>query len=224
MDNNLVFNACIFDFDGILVNSELILVKFWIKAAGEYGYSLHEADFNSCLGRTREDIKQIQIDQFGKIYPFEDIYKKVQEYFHQSIEEDGLPLIDGVLLLQQYLEERGIKMAVASSTYRAEVLHRMEKAGITGLFPLILGGDEIVNPKPAPDIFLKAAEYLAAEPSECLVLEDSENGVLAARRAGMHVFVIPNLGPVTDLMREMADGIFPSHHELLEYLKTQVFC
>lgn len=219
MKNPFGFHACIFDFDGILVNSEVVLVKLWERAAGEFNYKFQKENFLQCLGRTAEDIKQIQIDQFGSDYPFDAIYQRVQKYFRATIQADGLPLVPGVLELRQYLEDSRIKMAVASSTYRAEVLYRMEKAGIAHLFTIVLGGDDIQHPKPAPDIFLKTAESLQIEPSGCLVLEDSQSGVLAAKSAGMHVMVVQNLSPVTDIMREKADAIFPSHFALLQFLK-----
>jgi len=216
---NLNIKACIFDFDGILVNSEKVLVKLWGRAAGEYGVDFKDEDFFPCLGRTLEDIKNIQLAKFGAAYPFEDIYQKVQQYFRESIQKNGLPLVDGVLEIQAYFQQRNIKMAVASSTYREEVLFRMEKAGIADLFTIVLGGDEIEHPKPAPDIFLKAAQLLQTDPQGCLVLEDSENGVLAAKAAGMHVFAIKNLSPITDSMHEKADAVFPSHQALLDYLQ-----
>jgi len=219
MENSLKFRACIFDFDGILVNSEIVLVKLWVKAAGECGYSFQEELFNSCLGRTWQDIKQIQSDHFGKDYPFDAVYKKVQEYFKQDIDANGLPLVPGVLDVRQFFEDSQIEMAVASSTYRDEVLYRMERAGLDHLFKTVLGGDDIKNPKPAPDIFLKAAEALQVPPSDCLVIEDSESGVLAAKAAGMKVVVVQNLSPVTVTMQEKADGVFLSHAALLQFLK-----
>ncbi|NMB62068.1 MAG: HAD family phosphatase [Chloroflexi bacterium] len=216
MDMNI--KACIFDFDGILVDSETVLVKLWGRAAGEYGFDFKDEDFFLCLGRTLADIKHIQMGRFGPAYPFENIYQKVQLYFREFIQKNGLPLVDGALDIQAYFKHHHIKMAVASSTYREEVLFRMEKAGIADLFTVVLGGDEIKNPKPAPDVFLRAAQLLRTKPEACLVLEDSENGVLAAKAAGMHVFAIQNLSPITSRMRDNADAIFPSHHALLDYL------
>lgn len=220
MENSLEFHACIFDFDGILVNSEIVLVKLWVKAAAEYNYSFPEEIFNHCLGRTWQDIKQIQLDHFGVDYPFDAIYKNVREYFKLEIDKNGLPLVPGVLEVRQFLEDSHIEMAVASSTYRDEVLYRMERAGLDHLFKNVLGGDDIKNSKPAPDIFLKAAGALQAPPSDCLVIEDSESGVMAAKAAGMKVVMVQNLSPVTDTMRENADGIFSSHAELLQFLKN----
>ena len=219
MKNSLNFLACIFDFDGILVDSEIVLVKLWVKAAGKYNYQFKEENFYQCLGRTWQDIKKIQVDYFGQDYPFDSIYKQVQEYFKEEINKNGLPLVPGVLEVRQFLEDSHIKMAVASSTYRAEVFYRMERAGLDHLFTTVLGGDDIKNPKPAPDIFIKAAEALHVAPSDCLVIEDSESGVLAAKAAGMKVVMVQNLNPVTDTMRENADGIFLSHAELLQFLK-----
>jgi len=219
MDSQLDFTTCIFDFDGILVESENLLVMIWEKAAREYGFNFTEADFYPGLGRSIDDYRKILLARFGEEFPFDAVYARVQIYFKSRIQCEGLPLVEGATELRQYLEEMHIKMAVASSTYRDEVLYRMQKTGLSGLFPVVLGGDDIQNAKPAPDIFLRAAELLESKPQDCLVLEDSENGILAAKNAGMRVFLVKNLSPVTAIMQEKADAIFSSHHELLQYLQ-----
>jgi len=221
MENSLGFQACIFDFDGIVVDSEYILVQLWVKTAREHHYPFEARHFFPCLGRTREDAKRIQLRTFGEDFPYDEIFQQVQERFREIIQEKGLPLVPGVLELRQFIEDAHIKLAIASSTYRAEVLFRMEKAGIAHLFPLVLGGDEIQHPKPAPDIFLKTADSLHIAPFDCLVIEDSQSGVLAAKAAGMHVVVVQNLSPLTPRIRQKADAIFPSHAELLKDLQTR---
>ncbi len=211
--------ACIFDFDGVLVDSERVLVKMWGRAAAEYGYTLRKEHFIPSLGRTLEEIERLQMRQFGPKYPFKKVLEKVQQFFHTYIQTEGLPQVDGALDVRNYFADREYKLAVASSTYSQELSFRMQKAGLDGLFEVVLGGDQILNSKPAPDIFLKAAQDLGVNPAQCVVLEDSENGVLSAKRAGMCVFAVQNLGPVTDIMRENADKVFSSHHALLQFLR-----
>ena len=216
----LHITTCIFDFDGVLVDSEIYLVKLWEKAARELGFDFHPQDFYIGLGSSLDDYEQILCQRFGVDFPFEVVLVKVQQYFRELILSEGLPQVDGVGDIQHFLEENHIKMAVASSTYRDEVLFRMQLAGLKDLFTVVLGGDDIEHAKPAPDIFIKAAQLLGSKPEDCLVLEDSENGVLAAKNAGMRVFVVKNLCPITTSIQQKADAIFSSHHELLAYLRT----
>ena len=220
MNEKLHFTTCIFDFDGVLVDSEIYLVKLWEKAAREFGFDFCPQDFHIGLGRNLDDYRQILFQRFGAKFPFDVVHDKVQKEFREIIRSEGLPQVEGVADVRLFLEEKHIKMGVASSTYRDEVLFRMQQAGLSGLFPVILGGDDIQCAKPAPDIFLKAAELLGSSPEDCFVLEDSENGVLAAKNAGMHVFVVKNLCPITTSMQEKADAVFSSHYELLAYLRT----
>lgn len=220
MDKKMHFTTCIFDFDGVLVDSEIYLVKLWEKTAREFGFDFYPQDFYIGLGRNLDDYRQILFQRFGTDFPFDAVHDRVQSEFRAIIKREGLPQVEGAADVRLFLEENHIKTGVASSTYRDEVLFRMQYAGLSGLFPLVLGGDDIQHAKPAPDIFLKMAELLDSRPEECLVLEDSENGVLAASSAGMHVFVVKNLCPITTSMQQNADAIFSSHHELLAYFQA----
>ena len=212
--------ACIFDFDGILVESEPILNRAWIKASLEYEYELDESFFIQCYGLSLTDIKQICFDRFGNDFPFEQILKNGTKYFNEDIETHGLPVRENALEVKRFFTQRGFKVAVASSTYKETLKSRLSKIGQLHEFPVIVGGDEVLRSKPDPEIFLKAASLLKVNPQECVVLEDSENGAVAAKRAGMVVFVIKDRAPITARSRQHSDAVFSSHGELLDFLKS----
>lgn len=213
--------ACIFDFDGILVESESIFNRAWIKAASEYGYQIDESFFIQCYGLSLTDIKQICFDRLGNDFPFEQILKKVTVYFNEYIEAHGLPVRENVLEVKRFFTQRGFKVAVASSTHKESLISSLSIIEQLHEFPVIVGGDEVSRSKPDPEIFLKAASLLKVEPQECLVLEDSENGAVAAKRAGMLVFIVKDLAPITARSRQHADAVFSSHGELLDFLKSK---
>ena len=108
------------------------------------------------------------------------------------------------------LDSRGLPKAVATSTERRLAAAQLGGLGLLERFNVIATGDEVRNGKPAPDLFLLAAHRLGMKPSQCLVLEDSEAGVVAAHRAGMQVYVVPDLKPPSRAVEELTQGRFES--------------
>ena len=122
----------------------------------------------------------------------------------RSIEENGVPVKDGVRETLQKLAEAGLKIAVASSTRREKVLRHLENAGIAQYFTAVVGGDTVTHSKPHPEIFLKACEALGVAPEDAIAVEDSHNGIRSAHAAGMAPVMVPDLLPVTEEMRELS--------------------
>jgi len=112
----------------------------------------------------------------------------------------GFQLMPGAQELITVLKASGLRLAVASSSRRSEVRRRLTHAGVIDQFEAFACGDEVVNGKPAPDLFLLAAERMGAAPGQCLVFEDSEAGAMGALGAGMGVVMVPDLqAPSTEL-------------------------
>ena len=111
-------------------------------------------------------------------------------------------------------------MAVASATARAEIERRLASVGLLQRFGAIAGGDEVAHGKPAPDLFLLAAERLGRKPAECVVLEDSEAGVKAAAAAGMAPVMVPDLVEPSSATRALATAVLPSLAEALEVVRV----
>jgi HAD superfamily hydrolase (TIGR01509 family) len=122
----------------------------------------------------------------------------------------------GLLELLDLLEARNIPKVVATSTRRGHALPRLEKAGLLHRFATVTTGDQVVNGKPAPDLFLLAASTIGVPPAQCVVLEDSEVGVTGAHAAGMTVFMIPDLKAPCDKTRTLAEEVCPSLVEVKE--------
>ena len=183
--------AVIFDMDGLMLDSERLSLEFRRR--------IHEArglPFENLLpytmGRNTEAARPIYLAHYGQDYPFEEIRAEIGEMWSRYLRENPVPVKPGLFPLLDYLRERGVPAAVATSTSRESALPKLEKAGIAPYLTAMVFGDMVKRSKPEPDIFLTAAARLGEDPAGCMVLEDSPNGILAARRAGMAPVMVPD--------------------------------
>ncbi len=169
------------------------------------GYNL-PADRRAHAARCRAGLKEA----FGQGFPFQEIYALRQSYYDESLKNNGVPVKAGLYEVLEFLAQHGIPRAVASSTHRQFALVKLEGAGITGQFQAVVGGDEVQNGKPAPDLFLEAARRFNVPPEECVVLEDLEAGIRAAFAAGMLPIMIPDLKQPSPDVAILSYRILPS--------------
>ena len=127
-------------------------------------------------------------------------------------------LKSGVAELLEYLKNKRVPMAVASSTHVDATRQHLEASRILGYFQAVVGGDMVVNGKPHPDIFLKAAQLLGIAPADCIVVEDSPAGIRAAVSAGMPAVLVPDQAAITQEIRDMSAVVLDSLNELPAYL------
>jgi HAD superfamily hydrolase (TIGR01509 family) len=192
-----LFSAAIFDMDGLLLDSERMIMGAWLAAAGEEGMRLAASDFLQVVGRDAAE-SQARLTQ---LLGGPDTYQRVRQRTRQSLSPQAgvlFPLKPGALALLQQLRQRSIPCAVASSTYLAEVQRRLRAVAVLDYFQALVGGDEVLRSKPDPSIYLLAASRIGMTPERCLAFEDSDHGAQAAHAAGMRVVVVPDLKPHTD--------------------------
>lgn len=206
----------IFDMDGLMFDTEKIGVSTWIKAGETHGYQITEQHVLRIIGLNKQSSMSVFKELFGDSFPYEDLYNTRVTSALEIIEKNGVPIKEGLYELLEYLEEKGLKKAVATSTSRERAVSLLSKAGILNRFDTILCGDEVTNGKPNPEIFLKVCEKLNVNPDEALVLEDSEMGLLAAHAAGIKCIVIPDLKKPSEENEKIAHAIFKSLIELKE--------
>lgn len=204
--------AVIFDMDGVIFDSETAVLNGWKEIAEKYGIPDVEVPYMMSIGSNAEASKKKFLEYYGEDFPY-DVYKEEQrENFHRKYDGGKLPIKPGVHELLSFLREKGMKTAIASSTRYALVKAEIEAAGLLGYFDVIVGGDHVCKSKPAPDIFLKAAELLKVEPQEAYVIEDSFNGIRAACLAGSTPIMVPDMLEPDDEMRakawKIADSLF----------------
>ena len=210
---NLKVAAVIFDMDGLMFDTERIAQFAWQRAAADLGYDYSDTLFRGVIGRNSKDVQRITLEALGQDAPFAEIYEKKQIYLEEYIQQDGLPLKAGLIELLDCLEMLSLPKAVASSSPKARIQRNLQAAGLLeGRFDALVGGDEVRNGKPDPEIFLLASDALDISPEACLVLEDSNAGIQAAHAAGMIPVMVPDILEPTDQSRRLAYIIIPSLH------------
>jgi HAD superfamily hydrolase (TIGR01509 family) len=191
-----VVRPVVFDCDGVLVDSEHLSWEVWRRVAGPYGVEISEDQARSLTGRTEVDAHAALSG--GRLPPFEEFWVEIAEEMYRTFQthlqsfEDARDVLD-------HLEGR-TRMAVASSSPRERLDVALQTTGLGHYFEFIVAGDEVEAGKPAPDLFLAAAAGLGVDPTECVAVEDSPNGITAARAAGMRVVAVDRgYFPVTEL-------------------------
>lgn len=196
------FDAVVFDMDGVIFDSERLVLQCWEKVAEKYHYSgMHEVFF-PCIGTNKVKTKEILLDYYGGDFPYEEFNGEASALFQQITQRDGLPVKKGARELMEYLGRRGIPMAVASSTRLQRVTEELEQARLYDYFRVVTGGDQLKRSKPDPDIYLMTCEKMGVQPGNAYAIEDSHNGIRASYSAGMRPIMVPDMLPATDEMRE----------------------
>ena len=213
-------NVILFDLDGVLIDSEPQHFRAWRRTMRQYGVDIDFENYKPCIGSTDGILFRIFTEKYGfhaEQHPeLEEEYRKNR----LSVEhEEGIIPMPGVRETVQALFDRGYKMAVASSSPQDYIEYCVEDIGIRDCFSALFSGRRAPRPKPAPDTFLLAAEMTRANPSQCVVVEDSENGSKAAKAAGMFCIGIVNPGS-GDQDLSAADVKITELRELLRLLKA----
>ena len=213
--------AVFFDMDGLMLDTETLAREAWYETMRAFGVALTDDVYLRVLGTTGARTRQIFIEAYGANIPIDEMYIYKQAYIDRAIALGRIAAMPGLLALLDWLDARNIKKAVGSSTARALVMKKLSAVNLLDRFPVIVGGDDIEHGKPAPDIFLRCAALLDVSPAECIVLEDSNNGVRAAHAAGMHCIMVPNLKPPDDDVKALTWRIVASLDEAMQELVTR---
>lgn len=182
--------AVVFDMDGLMLDTERLDRDLWQAAARRHGLDIPDALHATLVGRRIADAERTLLEHFGTGFPLAQLRAEVHAQW-EAVAAAGLPRKPGLEPLLALLEQAGIPKAVATSTARAKAL--VSLGPLAARFHALACGDEVRAGKPAPDIFVLAAQRLGIAPARCLALEDSPPGVAAARAAGMPVIMIPDL-------------------------------
>jgi len=188
-----MITGIIFDMDGVIFDTERLALDAWTYAGGQTGAGITPALVLATVGLDLAHTRQIFEESLGAELDFDALQVQRILYTKRYIEEHGVPQKPGFAELLEYLKLHRYKTALATSSQSDRARGFLEQAGLWDSFDVIVCRDDIAVPKPAPDIYLKAAERLGVSPEDCLALEDSPSGVLSAFRAGMRVVMIPDL-------------------------------
>ena len=182
--------AVVFDMDGVLLDSEPIGYEAMRQVMTAQGAPYDEAENDEFVGRTTTESFRILRERRSLRPGIEELLRQFCEAKIRLIYESARPL-PGVPDVLERVRAVGYRLALASSAELPIIAATVETLGLLGCFELRVSGEEVPRGKPAPDVFLEAARRLALAPRDCLVVEDSRNGLLAARAAGMRCAVVP---------------------------------
>lgn len=194
--------AVIFDMDGLLIDSERVMLQCWRETAAAQSLGLDDAVWLSMVGLHDKGCAELLDGLLGAEQARRLTLECKRGY--DLLVEDGLPLKAGARGLLQDLFDLGVPLAVATSTRGERARIKLARSGIDGYFSHVVTSSDVAHAKPAPDLYLLAAERLGIPPRECIAIEDSEFGVRAASAAGMRVIQVPDLLPASDLTRSLA--------------------
>jgi HAD superfamily hydrolase (TIGR01509 family) len=180
------FGAVIFDMDGVLIDSEPLHFEVANEVLGAVGHTLSREENEEFIGTTTEFFWDTLIDRKGLPHP-KLYYDQQYDLAVLRVLSRTWPAAPGVPELVDKLRGAGVPLAVASSAKRTWIEATLRSIGLPDAFQTLVAGDDVSDGKPAPDIYLLAAERLGVPPARCLAIEDSPNGVLSATRAGMTV-------------------------------------
>lgn len=211
--------AVVFDMDGVIFDSERKVVECWIEIAAKYGIKDIEKLCRMCLGTNSAETRRLALEFYGDDFPYDERKAEQSALYHERYDGGRLPMKVGVKELLEFLKEKGLKIALASSTRRVVVENQLRDAGILPYFDKVVCGDMVSHSKPHPEIFLKACEELSVEPECAIAIEDSYNGIRSAHAAGMRPIMVPDMAEPNEEMERLAEVILPSLLEVREYIK-----
>lgn len=185
--------AVIFDMDGVLIDTEKHYNAAWCQAATEAGFPFtreHALLLRSCEAKEGEKLMQ---GIFGPSFDYYAIRERRRELVRERLAQYGLEKKPGVEETLRFLWAKGIKTAVATATALDITKSHLTTIGVYDLFDSIVSAKNVAHGKPEPDVYLYACEQIGERPQDCMAVEDSPNGIMAAYRAGLRTVMVPDL-------------------------------
>lgn len=213
------FTAVIFDLDGLVLDTESTYFAAWQHAATQMGYASTVGFWRSLSGLQATVIEQKLQAHFGTVFDRQHFSTLSGQYWRERVEQDGIAVKSGFHAVLALLKAHQIPFALATNSPLANALECLTLAKLQAVFSRIIAREHAPHGKPAPDIFLTAAAQLQTPIQQCLVLEDSYSGVLAAARAGAPVIYIPS-SPINPAASTLATGQLNSLSQLADQLKA----
>ena len=200
--------AVILDMDGLMVDSEPLSRRAWNQVLKTYGADLDDAVYRGIIGRRTTESAAIMIQTYDLPLEVGDLVRLKTDALSE-IRAAGMPVMPGLYELHDCILRNNLTWGVATSSLRAYAEDILQQIGLFASCSAVVGGDEVPHGKPAPDIYLLAAERLGTPAAKCLAFEDSGPGWQAAHAAGLLVAAVPN-GDTLTTDFSAADHIFPS--------------
>ncbi len=199
------FKAVIFDMDGLILETEPTYFKAWQQAADKLGFHLSDSFCITLAGLPFSQIEVKLTQYFDASFPFNIFYSLSSDIWRTNVECEGIAVKKGVFDILHVLREHQIPYCLATNSAEINARECLQYAGIERWFTRLICREHVESPKPAPDLFLLAASVLQQPIEDCIVIEDSLTGMLAARRANAFSVLVPSMPDKDGKTQALAD-------------------
>lgn len=210
--------AVIFDMDGLMLDTEKLLVKYWCMAAQQLGYNMTREHALALRSFSRKFAAPKLKEWFGEDCDYLTIRNLRVKLMKEYTDKYGIEKKAGLDTLLRYLRSHGYRIAVATATDAGRAGEYLKQIGVYDYFETVISGNMLENGKPCPDIYLYACEQLGLPPASCMALEDSPNGVKSASSAGCVTVMIPDLTQPTEAELSVVYAVKPSLDKVIDLL------
>lgn len=212
------FAAFIFDMDGLVLDTEPTYFAAWQQAVKAMGYQLKSDIFKALSGYHYHQVEAQLLTWLGHDFDLHTFKQSSTDCWRNYVHEHGIAVKPGVIALLDYAVQQGIPVCLATNSSAIYAQECLAVAGLSDRFPLVVTGDDVERVKPAPDIFLNAADQMQVDIHQCVVFEDSHTGILAASASGAYSVYIPSAFPVNPLTVELCDCMLDDLTQVFETL------
>lgn len=220
---NQIVHGAIFDMDGTMFDTERLRFQTLQQASRELiGVEFSESYLMQCLGLSARSAEKLAKERYGQDVPYAEIRQRADVLELEHVRHHGVPIKKGLLQVLERLRKAGLKMAVATSSRRAIAEEYLINANVYKFFDVLVCGDEIKQGKPHPEIFISAAEKINLSPTQCLMFEDSENGLRSAYDAGGMTVLFKDIKIPNESMLAQAQYYYETVEDFLTELNQFV--
>ena len=213
--------AVFFDMDGLIFDTETLGLQLSVELAKKHNIDISKEEWLSTIGITEKKGAEMLSHKFPKNYTYWHLHDDRAMVMKNHMENQGIPIKKGAEELLLYLKEGNIPTALVTSSSRKVVDRYFALTSFNGYFDKVVTGDLVTNSKPHPEIYLLAAKKLGVDPRKGIALEDSYNGLKAAKGAGMLTIMVPDLIPYGKEIAPYVDEVYPSLDKVIPFIQEK---
>ena len=216
-----MFQAVVFDMDGLMFDSERMIQRSWDVVGVKMGFGKMGKDIYHTLGLNNAERERYFKSAYGEDFPYLEFRENYRAEVARDTRENGTPVKKGLYELLEVLKEKQMKLAVATSSSYENTVELLKETKVYSYFQEIVTGNMVEHSKPAPDIYQKACEKLGVLPEHALALEDSYNGIRAGAAAGMKTVMVPDMMPPVPEIQPLVYAICTRLDEIISLIEKE---